>query len=121
MSRGMDPDERLFAEELGARLRIARRRRRLTSAETAAYLDLSVNSYSMYEIGQRVMPAHKIRRAAILFGVTVSWLYGEQAGHPQRPYSGETGGSGPEIPPAPETGQNGDPVASAPVHFPDVA
>jgi len=58
------------------RIRILRKEKKLNQKEADGLLDISINSYSRYERGEREPDASVLWRMADLFGVTIDYLVG---------------------------------------------
>lgn len=67
--------KRIFAQEFGERLRIARRRAGLSQERLAAKINISQESYSRYELGAREPPLGIIYELSIILNVSVDWLF----------------------------------------------
>lgn len=67
---------RAFTEELGNRMRLARRRKGITQEETASFLGIKKAAYSHYEIGRREIPPLFLYQLAKIFEVSTDWLLG---------------------------------------------
>lgn len=81
MLAGMEKDNKktmrvAFNEELGNRLRLARRRRGFTQSIAARMFGVTRVAYSRYETGRREMPPLFIYQAAAAFDVTTDYLLG---------------------------------------------
>lgn len=67
---------RAFTEELGKRMRLARRRKGITQEEVASFLGIKKAAYSHYEIGRREIPPLFLYQLAKIFEVSADWLLG---------------------------------------------
>jgi transcriptional regulator with XRE-family HTH domain len=71
MSKLGNPDENLA---IGTRLVAVREERRLSQAEMAERLDLSLRAYQNYERGDREMPTAVLRSLHAEFGIDPMWV-----------------------------------------------
>jgi transcriptional regulator with XRE-family HTH domain len=66
-------------QDVASRLREARALSGLSQAQVAAKLNFHRPTISEIEAGRRSVPAEELKQFAELYGVTVSWLVGEQS------------------------------------------
>jgi transcriptional regulator with XRE-family HTH domain len=72
-------EERRYRAELGARIRLARRSRRMTALRLAALCGMLRNCLSAYERGIAVPSSLRLRKMATALGVHPAWLvWGER-------------------------------------------
>lgn len=67
-----------FNEELGARIRIARKMKGYTQDEVAEKLGIAESTYSHYELGSREIPPLLIYKLANLLNVSTKYLLGTE-------------------------------------------
>jgi transcriptional regulator with XRE-family HTH domain len=75
-----DDDVRAFYEELGSRVREARKARSMTQGQLALRLGLTRTSVVNLEAGRQGIPVHTLVRAATALGVAITSLVPE---HPR--------------------------------------
>lgn len=67
-----------FNEEFGIRLRLCRRRKKISQDSVAKFLGVTKAAYSHYETGKREMPSLFVYQLAKFFGVSTDYLLGLQ-------------------------------------------
>lgn len=66
-----------FLVEFGARLRAARKKKKLTQIQIAGILNVTQTTYSSYENGTREPSMWTLRRLSKMLDVSLSWLFDE--------------------------------------------
>jgi transcriptional regulator with XRE-family HTH domain len=84
MTHAMSHDGEVPAWTLGDRLSRARRHAELTRGELAQKLDIGRNSVGRYESDERMPTRAVIYGWALVTGVAIGWLMGEDVGPPRR-------------------------------------
>lgn len=66
-----------FDEELGARLRKIRQEKHISQECLGQWLGVTFQQIQKYESGATRMPAEKLARCAVMFGVPVGYFFGD--------------------------------------------
>lgn len=69
---------KIFLQEFGKRLCMARRQANITQTQLAKQLNISQNGYSQYETGIREPPLYLIGEMAQILKVSIDWLFGQE-------------------------------------------